>query len=63
MSAVASPSARLPGELATGGAAPPGKGDGRMRSRIVVVVVLVALTALVATWSLAAGPKQYQWTG
>ncbi len=34
-----------------------------MRSRIVVVVVLVALTALVATWSLAAGPKQYQWTG
>ena len=36
-----------------------------MRSRFVVAVmiVMVAVTAVVATLSMAAGPKQYQWTG
>ena len=39
-----------------------------MRSRfgvaVVAVVVMLAVTALVvATVSMAAGPKQYQWTG
>jgi hypothetical protein len=35
-----------------------------MRSRLVMVVLAVAgLVALVGTLSMAAGPKQYQWTG
>jgi hypothetical protein len=35
-----------------------------MRSRnVVAVVVALTLMAAAATWSLAAGPKQYQFTG
>jgi hypothetical protein len=35
-----------------------------MRTRaIVTIVAILAVIALAATWSLAAGPKQYQWTG
>jgi hypothetical protein len=35
-----------------------------MRSRAVIaIVVMLAVIALITTWSLAAGPKQYQWTG
>ncbi|HSF04320.1 MAG TPA: hypothetical protein VLG10_00880 [Methylomirabilota bacterium] len=35
-----------------------------MRSRIVITMIaILAVIALVATWSIAAGPKQYQWTG
>jgi hypothetical protein len=45
---------------------PPGKEKPRMRSRltmtVVAVLVLVSL-GLVVTFSMAAGPKQYQWTG
>jgi hypothetical protein len=28
-----------------------------------IALVLVLLTVLLATWSFAAGPRQYQWTG
>ena len=34
-----------------------------MRSRLTVAVVILVVFAFVATWSMAAGPKQYQWTG
>jgi hypothetical protein len=35
-----------------------------MRSRIVITTIaILAVITLVATWSMAAGPKQYQWTG
>jgi len=35
-----------------------------MRKRsLVVLVAMVALVAAVASWSLAAAPKQYQYTG
>jgi hypothetical protein len=31
--------------------------------RVVAIVVVLAVLAIVASWSMAAGPKQYQWTG
>ncbi len=35
-----------------------------MRRRAVsAIVAIVALTAVIVTLSIAAGPKQYQWTG
>jgi hypothetical protein len=35
-----------------------------MRTRaIVTIVAVLAVITIAATWSLAAGPKQYQWTG
>jgi hypothetical protein len=43
---------------------PPGKEQQGMRSRFVMVVLaLLVAVGLVVTLSMAAGPKQYQWTG
>jgi len=43
---------------------PPGKEQQRMRNRFTMAVLAVlVLVGLVATLSIAAGPKQYQWTG
>jgi hypothetical protein len=43
---------------------PPAKEEPRMRSRFTMAVVVVLLSlGLVVTLSIAAGPKQYQWTG
>jgi hypothetical protein len=51
----------VPGEAA---ATPPGKEQHRMRSRFTMAVLAVlVLVGLIATLSMAAGPKQYQWTG
>jgi hypothetical protein len=51
----------VPGEAAP---TPPGKEQQRMRNRFTMAVLAVlVLVGLVATLSMAAGPKQYQWTG
>jgi hypothetical protein len=43
---------------------PPGKEQHLMRNRYRLAVLAVLLAVgLVATLSMAAGPKQYQWTG
>jgi hypothetical protein len=43
---------------------PPGKEQQHMRNRFTMAVLAVlVLVGLVATLSIAAGPKQYQWTG
>ena len=43
---------------------PPGKKRQRMRSRFAVALVaLLVSVGLIVTLSMAAGPKQYQWTG
>ena len=51
----------VPGEAAP---APPRKEQPHMRNRFTMAVLAVlVLVGLVATLSMAAGPKQYQWTG
>jgi hypothetical protein len=51
----------IPGEAAP---APPRKEQHPMRNRFTMAVLaVVVLVGLVATLSMAAGPKQYQWTG
>jgi hypothetical protein len=43
---------------------PPGKESTDMRSRFVMVVLAILVSVgLLVTFSMAAGPKQYQWTG
>jgi len=43
---------------------PPGKERKSMRSRFAMAVLAVLVSVgLVVTLSMAAGPKQYQWTG
>jgi hypothetical protein len=44
--------------------APHGKETSGMRNRIAMVVLAILVSVgLVVTFSMAAGPKQYQWTG
>jgi hypothetical protein len=51
----------VPGEAAP---TPPGKEQRRMRNRVTMAVLAVlVLVGLAATLTMAAGPKQYQWTG
>jgi hypothetical protein len=43
---------------------PPGKEQHPMRNRFMMAVLAVlVVVGLVTTFSMAAGPKQYQWTG
>jgi hypothetical protein len=50
----------VPGEAAS---RPPGKEQQHMRTRTVFVLVALVSFTLAVTLSMAAGPKQYQWTG
>src|SRR5262249_55573376 len=52
------------GMLGEAAPSPPGKEQRRMRNRVTMAVLAVlVLVGVATTLTMAAGPKQYQWTG